>query len=106
MLLTQHIIKDTIQMTESKDDVLERLRNLVARLEAAKPVKQVNYKRMPDGIIEIEDYEKHLDMNQNERDKKLIDLENEPFNDFAQEAFFLSCRTTQGNRRCNLQTHD
>ena len=28
-------------------------------------------------------------MNQNERDKKLIDLENEPFNDFAQEAFFF-----------------
>ena len=41
-------------MTESKNDLLERLRKVVARLEAANPVKQVNYKRMPDGIIEIE----------------------------------------------------
>ena len=45
-------------MTESKDDKFKHLRNLVARLEAAKPIGQVNYKRMPDGIIEIEDYEK------------------------------------------------
>ena len=59
-------------MTESKDDILERLRNLVARLEAAKPVKQVNYKRMPDGIIEIEDYEK-LSRYESEREGQEID---------------------------------
>jgi len=45
-------------MTKSKDDGLERLRNLVARLEAVKPIRQVNYNRMPDGIVEIEDFEK------------------------------------------------
>lgn len=72
MLLTHHIRKETIQMTESKDDVLERLRNLVARLEAAKPVKQVNYKRMPDGIIEIEDYEK-ISRFESEREGQEID---------------------------------
>ena len=41
-----------------KDDELERLKNLIRRLEAVKPVKEVKYKRMPDGIIEIEDGEK------------------------------------------------
>ena len=41
-----------------KDDEIERLKNLIRRLEAVKPVKEVNFKRMPDGIIEIEDGEK------------------------------------------------
>lgn len=57
MLLTHHIREETIQMTR-KDDEIERLKNLIRRLEAVKPVKEVNFKRMPDGIIEIEDGEK------------------------------------------------
>ena len=59
-------------MTESKNELLERLRKVVARLEAANPVKQVNYKRMPDGIIEIEDYEK-LSRYESEREGQEID---------------------------------
>ena len=59
-------------MTESKNELLERLRKVVARLEAANPVKQVNYKRMPDDIIEIEDYEK-ISRFESEREGQEID---------------------------------
>lgn len=59
-------------MTNTLKQNEERLQKIIARLEAIKPVKQVNYKRMPDGIIEIEDYEK-LSRYESEREGQEID---------------------------------
>tara|TARA_B100001989_G_scaffold204765_1_gene153315 strand:+ start:2448 stop:2639 length:192 start_codon:yes stop_codon:yes gene_type:complete len=59
-------------MTNTLKENKEKLQKIIARLEAVKPVKQVNFKRMPDGIIEIEDYEK-LSRYESEREGQEID---------------------------------